>query len=75
MKDLELQNEITTYNAPSGQLRSVFEVLLRDDDQSRYGGKGVLKAVKNVNEVISPELLDLCAISHDMVQLFMKKNQ
>ena len=29
---------------------------LRDGDKGRYAGKGVLKAVKNVNEVIAPEL-------------------
>src|SRR5437879_9285109 len=31
-------------------------VELRDGDQKRYGGKGVLEAVKNVNEVIGPRL-------------------
>ena len=29
---------------------------LRDGDKSRYGGKGVLKAVENVNTIISPEI-------------------
>jgi len=28
-----------------------------DDDKSRYLGKGVLKAVQNINELIAPELL------------------
>ena len=44
---------------PSGASTGSFEAHeLRDDDKSRYGGKGVLKAVKNVNQVICPELLD-----------------
>ena len=32
---------------------------LRDGDASRYGGKGVLKAVDNVNNVIAPEIVDI----------------
>src|SRR3954454_24078269 len=34
-------------------------VELRDGDKKRYGGKGVLKAVRNVNEVIAPALQEL----------------
>ena len=38
---------------PSGASTGTHEALeLRDGDPSRYGGKGVLKAVKNVNEVV-----------------------
>ncbi len=43
---------------PSGASTGEFEAVeLRDGDPGRYGGKGVLKAVENVNEVIAPELL------------------
>ena len=43
---------------PSGASTGAFEAVeLRDGDKSRYGGKGVLKAVENVNEVIAPELI------------------
>lgn len=39
--------------APSGASTGVFEALeLRDADAERYGGKGVLEAVKNINETI-----------------------
>ena len=39
--------------APSGASTGEFEALeLRDGDKSRFGGKGVLKAVENVNTVI-----------------------
>ena len=42
---------------PSGAATGSFEAVeLRDGDKSRYLGKGVLKAVENVNEVIAPEL-------------------
>jgi len=42
---------------PSGASTGKFEALeLRDGDKSRYGGKGVLKAVNNINEIIAPKL-------------------
>ena len=42
---------------PSGASTGVHEALeLRDGDPKRYGGKGVLKAIANVNEVIAPKL-------------------
>ena len=42
---------------PSGASTGVHEALeLRDGDKNRYGGKGVLKAVRNVNELIAPAL-------------------
>jgi len=44
---------------PSGASTGQFEAVeLRDGDKSRYLGKGVLKAVENVNETIAPNLLD-----------------
>lgn len=43
--------------APAGASKGAHEAVeLRDGDASRYLGKGVLKAVKNVNEVIGPRL-------------------
>jgi len=48
---------------PSGASTGAYEAVeLRDGDKSRYGGKGVLKAVDNVNEVIAPELIGLDAL-------------
>ncbi|NLP43209.1 MAG: phosphopyruvate hydratase [Peptococcaceae bacterium] len=42
---------------PSGASTGAFEALeLRDNDKSRYVGKGVLKAVANVNDIIAPEV-------------------
>ena len=45
---------------PSGASTGENEALeLRDGDKGRYGGKGVLKAVQNVNEVIAKEILGM----------------
>lgn len=42
---------------PSGASTGAHEAIeLRDGDKSRYAGKGVLKAVKNVNKIIGPKL-------------------
>ena len=42
---------------PSGASTGSFEAVeLRDDDKNRYLGKGVLKAVENVNEIIAPRI-------------------
>ena len=47
---------------PSGASTGENEALeLRDGDKARYLGKGVLKAVENVNEIIAPELVDMYA--------------
>ena len=47
---------------PSGASTGGHEAVeLRDGDQQRFGGKGVLEAVKNVNEVIGPRLEGLAA--------------
>lgn len=43
---------------PSGASTGANEALeLRDEDAKRYNGKGVLKAVKNVNDKIAPKLV------------------
>ncbi|MBR4262160.1 MAG: phosphopyruvate hydratase [Bacilli bacterium] len=45
---------------PSGASTGSFEAVeLRDGDKSRYQGKGVLKAVSNVNELVEPELIGM----------------
>lgn len=47
---------------PSGASTGAYEAVeLRDGDKARYLGKGVLQAVKNVNEVIAPEIVGLDA--------------
>lgn len=49
---------------PSGASTGENEALeLRDGDKKRFGGKGVLKAVDNVNNVIAPALIGKCAMN------------
>lgn len=51
-------------SVPSGASTGENEAIeLRDGDQKRYGGKGVLKAVENINEVIAPELIGMNALN------------
>ena len=48
---------------PSGASTGEHEAIeLRDGDKNRYGGKGVLKAVQNVNEIIAPALFGMSAL-------------
>lgn len=60
---------------PSGASTGVNEALeLRDNDSGRYGGKGVLKAVQNVNQTIAKEITgmmvtDQAAIDRAMIAL------
>lgn len=45
---------------PSGASTGIYEALeLRDNDKGRYGGKGVLKAVNNINDVIAPKIIGM----------------
>ncbi|NEQ69665.1 MAG: phosphopyruvate hydratase [Symploca sp. SIO2D2] len=57
---------------PSGASTGTFEAHeLRDDDPNRYGGKGVLTAVRNIKEKITPELLTMDALDQSSVDLKM----
>lgn len=59
---------------PSGASKGKFEALeLRDEDPSRYLGKGVLKAVNHVNTIIAPELIGLDALSQYEIDERLKK--
>ncbi len=70
-----------TASVPSGASTGQHEAIeLRDSDPYRYSGKGVLKAVRNVNEVIAPELIGRCvfeqmAIDRDMCSLDGTENK
>lgn len=49
-------------SVPSGASTGENEALeLRDQDKGRYGGKGVLKAVNNVNQIIGPKMIGIPA--------------
>lgn len=77
-----IEAEVTTDNGsfgraavPSGASTGIHEAVeLRDNDKNVYSGKGVLQAVKNVNDVISDEILgyevtDQAAIDRVMIHL------
>ena len=59
--DIELESGVkATASVPSGASCGIHEALeLRDNDKSRYNGKGVLKAVNNVNTIIRDNLIGL----------------
>lgn len=57
---------------PSGASTGENEAVeLRDGDKSKYLGKGVLKAVENVNEVIAEELIGLSVFDQKMIDRIM----
>jgi len=57
---------------PSGASTGKFEALeLRDNDKSRYLGKGVLKACKNVNEIIAPQIVGKSVLNQEELDNFM----
>jgi len=77
---LEVEVELANGNiglaaVPSGASTGKHEAVeLRDGDKSRFGGKGVLRAVANVNEVIASELIgipatDQVTVDHNLIQL------
>ena len=59
-------------SVPSGASTGQHEAIeLRDNDPTRYWGKGVLKAVSNVNEVIAPALSGMCVFEQRAIDARM----
>lgn len=59
-------------SVPSGASTGEHEALeLRDGDKKRYLGKGVLKAVQNINEEIAPELIGMSALEQRTIDAKM----
>lgn len=57
---------------PSGASTGAFEAVeLRDGDKGRYLGKGVQKAVENVNQIIAPEIIGLDAVDQVVIDEMM----
>ena len=67
--DITLEDgTIARASVPSGASTGVHEALeLRDGDKARYGGKGVLRAVRNIEETIAPALRGLPAVDQLLV--------
>lgn len=72
---LLIGGEVGRAAVPSGASTGEHEAVeLRDGDKKRYGGKGVLKAVRNINDVIAQELegmdaLDQAEIDQALIEL------
>ena len=82
--EVEVQTESGAFGralVPSGASTGEHEAVeLRDGDKERFNGKGTLKAVKNVNDIIAPKLLGLevynqVAIDHLMIELDGTENK
>jgi len=80
--EVGLPNDITGWAAiPSGASTGKYEAVeLRDGDNSRFNGRGVLKAIANVNEHIAPVIIgmpatDQAAIDHKLIELDSTANK
>ena len=61
-------------SVPSGASTGQHEALeLRDGDMARYFGKGVLKAVGNVNDIIAPELIGMNVFEQRAIDMAMRE--
>ena len=71
--DVTLENGVLgRASVPSGASTGENEALeLRDGDKARYGGKGTLKAVENVNKVIAPALVGHCVLDQRGIDSLM----
>ena len=57
--DLYFENHFGRAAVPSGASTGIHEALeLRDKDKNRYNGKGVIKAVENINKIISEKIIN-----------------
>ncbi len=73
--EVQLETGIVGWAAvPSGASTGEYEAVeLRDGDPKRYKGKGVLKAVNNVNEIIAPVLIGYQAEDQTVIDKMMLK--
>ncbi|MCR5561004.1 MAG: phosphopyruvate hydratase, partial [Bacteroidales bacterium] len=71
--EVELESGVIGVAAvPSGASTGENEALeLRDGDKKRYGGKGVLKAVANVNDAIAPAIIGMSALDQRAIDKTM----
>lgn len=61
-----------TAAVPSGASTGAHEAVeLRDNDKSRYGGKGVLRAVENVNNIVGPSIIGMNALDQVAIDRLM----
>ncbi|EMR74077.1 phosphopyruvate hydratase [Thermoplasmatales archaeon SCGC AB-539-N05] len=72
--DMVTENGIFRAMTPSGASAGQHEALeLRDNDKSRYLGKGTLKAVENVNKIIAPKIIGMDCRHQETIDKIMIK--
>jgi len=72
--DVHTEKGLFRAAVPSGASTGIYEALeLRDGDKSRFGGKGVLKAVANVNNTIAPKLVGMDPTKQEEIDELMLK--
>ena len=72
--DLKTSNGIFRSMTPSGASAGRHEAIeLRDNDKSRYLGKGTLKVVNNINKIIAPKIIGLNCRHQDVIDSLMIK--
>jgi len=65
---------VSSASVPSGASTGENEAIeLRDNDPKRYGGKGVLKAVENVKNIIAPEIIGMSVLDQSAIDFAMIK--
>jgi len=72
--EVDVITELGLFRAsvPSGASTGAYEACeLRDEEKNRYGGKGVLKAVKNVNTIIAPALMGKSELEQTLLDELM----
>jgi len=63
---------VSSSSVPSGASTGENEAIeLRDGDTSRYGGKGVLTAIENIKNIITPELIGMSALEQSEIDATM----
>ncbi|MFA5072104.1 MAG: phosphopyruvate hydratase [Candidatus Pacearchaeota archaeon] len=71
--DCITEDGIFTASVPSGASTGQKEAYEMRDGNHRYGGKGVLKAIKNVNEIIAPRLIGMdCTNQKEIDEVMIK---
>ena len=70
--DIKTSKGVFRSMTPSGASAGKHEALeLRDNDKSRYFGKGILNVIKNINEIISPKIIGLNCRHQETIDLLM----
>lgn len=69
--DVYTNNSFGRAIVPSGASTGIYEALELRDNEERFGGKGVKKAVDNVNKIIAPELIGLDVTKQILIDKIM----